>query len=77
MKIKIIFFASLSDFTGRNEMELENCHVVSQVIENLNLKFSGLSKLNFAIAVNKSIVGNNHPLSNGDVVALMPPFSGG
>jgi molybdopterin converting factor small subunit len=29
------------------------------------------------MAVNRSIVHENTPLAPGDVIALMPPFSGG
>ncbi|HMT28103.1 MAG TPA: MoaD/ThiS family protein [Bacteroidia bacterium] len=77
MTIKIIFFASLADFTGKQEMELENCSSVSQLNEILNEKFAGFSNQKFAIAVNKLIVNDNLVFSDGDIVALLPPFSGG
>ena len=39
--------------------------------------YPSITQYNFSIAVNHAIVNQNVELKNGDVIALMPPFSGG
>jgi molybdopterin synthase sulfur carrier subunit len=43
----------------------------------LNREFPNLGKLNYAIAVNHKLINGNFLLADGDVVAILPPFSGG
>ena len=45
--------------------------------ELLKVNCPSIVKHNFSVAVNHAIVNQNVTLKNGDVIALMPPFSGG
>ncbi len=80
MKITILFFGILKDIVGENSIELP----IKKNTSIINLKtglledYKKLNKYNnFSVAVNEAYVEANYILKNGDVVALIPPVSGG
>jgi len=74
-RIKIISFGRLKEILGSDfEAEAENTDIL---MHQLNERFSLLKDLKLRIAVNQKIISENSPLHNNDVVALMPPYSGG
>lgn len=77
MKVQVLFFASVKEFVRADSIELSNCSSLSEVKSKLTDVFPGIEQLSFAFAVNNSIQHADKPLKNGDVVALLPPFSGG
>jgi sulfur-carrier protein len=73
--IKIISFGRLKEILGSDfETEAEN---MEGLLNQLNEKFAQLKDLKLRIAVNQKIITGNTELNNNDVVALMPPYSGG
>jgi molybdopterin synthase sulfur carrier subunit len=54
-----------------------NAHDIESLKTALLHKFPGLSDKKFEIAVNKKLVSDNQTLTQHDIVALMPPYSGG
>ena len=73
--IKIISFGRLKEILGSDfELEAENS---DELLNQLNEKFPQLEDLKLRIAVNQTIISENTELKNNDVVALMPPYSGG
>jgi len=73
--IKIISFGRLKEILGSDlELEAENS---DGLLNQLNEKFPQLKNLKLRIAVNQTIISENTDLKNNDVVALMPPYSGG
>ena len=73
--IKIISFGRLKEILGSDfEWEAENS---DELLNQLNEKFPLLKDLKLRIAVNQTIISENTELKNNDVVALMPPYSGG
>lgn len=73
--IKIISFGRLKEILGSDlELEAENS---AELLNQLNEKFPELEDLKLRIVVNQSIISENTELKNNDVVALMPPYSGG
>jgi len=73
--IKIISFGRLKEIIGLDfECEAEN---TDRMLAQLNDKFPDLKELKLRIAVNEKIISGNTELNNNDVVALMPPYSGG
>lgn len=80
MKIKTLFFGITTDLVGASELEI-------QVDENISItdfksllkdKFSSLKNINsYAIAVNEEYAEAGTVLKEGDVVAVIPPVSGG
>ncbi|MCW3166930.1 MoaD/ThiS family protein [Chryseobacterium sp. 09-1422] len=75
MEIKVISFGQIAEITGKEFM------VKAADLDSLKLyliqKFPELSDRKFAFAVNKKLVQENIILNQNDVVALMPPYSGG
>jgi len=74
-EIKIIAFGQIAEITGK-ELILKAADLDS-LKRNLLQKFPELSDKKMAFAVNRKLVENNITLNENDVVALMPPYSGG
>lgn len=73
--IKIISFGRLKEILGSDcEFEAEN---TDQLLNKLYEKFPDLKELKLKMAVNQKMISTNAELKNNDVVALMPPYSGG
>lgn len=80
MNIKTLFFGITTDFVGASEIQIE-------VVENTSIKefksvlkerFAQLENINtYAIAVNEAYATDDFLLKLGDVVAIIPPVSGG
>jgi len=80
MTIKILFFGITSDLMQRSSMEIEfqkntsvNDLKLFLIEKNQNLKNID----EFAIAVNEEYANNDLMLNNNDIVAIIPPVSGG
>jgi MoaE-MoaD fusion protein len=76
MRIRVRLFAGLRERvgTGENEMELPEGARASEVWELLQV---GPEPQGLAYAVNREYVDRNHPLADGDELAIIPPVSGG
>ncbi|MEJ5172795.1 MAG: molybdopterin converting factor subunit 1 [Hydrogenothermaceae bacterium] len=80
MKIKVLYFSSLKDRIGKSSEDIE---INGNSLEELKDKIIQLhpdisdyiSKIMFA--VNEEYVSTDVILKEGDVVALIPPVSGG
>lgn len=80
MKITILLFGIVKDIAGTSTLEIENeeINTVLSVKVFLVKKFPELEKYpNFSIAVNEAYEEDNYTLQPGDVVAIIPPVSGG
>lgn len=75
MEIKIIAFGQISEITGK-ELTFVSSDLFS-LRAGLLEKFPELAERKFIFAVNKKLVHGNITLQQDDVVALMPPYSGG
>ena len=75
--MQLLFFGSLTDIAGKSGIELAPVSNTEELKEELFGRFPQLKKQSFVIAVNKKVVIENTSLAENDVVALMPPFSGG
>jgi len=80
MKIQVLFFGITTDLAGKSSISLtvsENT-TVYELKEILKLNYPNLKNIHdFAIAVNETYADNNLDLSEGNVVAIIPPVSGG
>ena len=80
MKIKTLFFGITTDLVGASTVEIEieentSVETFKAVLQN---KFINLEKINsYAIAVNETYADDTYLLKAGDVVAVIPPVSGG
>lgn len=80
MKIKTLFFGITRDIVnnGSIEFELSKGMTIDKFQNFLLEKYSDLKDIeNYAFAVNEEYVTNEYLLKEGDVIAVIPPVSGG
>lgn len=80
MKIYFLFFGVARDLTAIRElpMELPDGLTVGEVRKVLSERYKGMdASLGYAVAVNEQLVSDPEFLHDGDVVAILPPVSGG
>ncbi|MEO8085937.1 MAG: MoaD/ThiS family protein [Bacteroidota bacterium] len=75
--MQLLFFGSLTDIAGKADFDLSKIENTDQLKVTLFRHYPELANHSFLIAVNKKVQNGNVELKNEDVVALMPPFSGG
>lgn len=80
MNIKTLFFGITADLVQNSELQIsvdENCSI-AKFKSILKEKHPQLENLNsYAIAVNEEYTEDDLTLKNGDIVAIIPPVSGG
>jgi sulfur-carrier protein len=79
--LRVRYFASIREFTGLKEEQLEvqegsTAEALKRRVQGLHASLKG-QEGNILVAVNGSFVEPNHVLKMGDEVALFPPVSGG
>lgn len=77
MAIEILFFGSLTDATAVGRLIVEDVSDTGQLKSYLEEKYPALRSARYFIAVNQRVIQQAVSLQPGDIVALMPPFSGG
>ncbi len=80
MDIQILFFGITKDFVGSHTIlfKLHNKTTVKELKDQLILDYSSLKNIHeFAIAVNEEYAEDEVTLKGGDIVAIIPPVSGG
>lgn len=79
MKIRALFFASLREQAGcdRLELELDDGVSVRELAATLEDRLDGLRLAGSLCAVNERYAAPDAELRGGDVVAFLPPVSGG
>lgn len=77
MEIKVLFFGILSEVAGTGFKHYSGAKSLSDLKMRITDDFPEIVHYNYRIAVNSQIVEEEHPLSEGDEVAFLPPFAGG
>jgi molybdopterin synthase sulfur carrier subunit len=82
MTVRILYFAGLRDALGMAEETLELPPAVSTVgalTEHLARRHRAYAerRAHVRIARNEAFAGDDEPIAEGDVVALIPPVAGG
>jgi molybdopterin converting factor subunit 1 len=80
MKIQLLLFGITTDLLGTSSLRisLEKHTSIKELKENLLSTYPQLEKINsYAIAVNETYASNEMVLNENDVVAIIPPVSGG
>lgn len=76
--IRILFFAHLREETGQSEVEIEGAGKTIEQIKKEVVEQFHASRLDSAMtAVNEEFVPEDYRVKEGDVVAFIPPVSGG
>ena len=81
MRLRVRYFASIREFTGLKEEQLEvpegsTAEAVKREVQEIHTSLEG-QEGNILVAVNGSFVEPKRVLKVGDEVALFPPVSGG
>lgn len=80
MKITILFFGITTDLLNLNSIEftIKTKNTIGNLKTELQEKYPQLTRINsYAIAVNETYATNGVVLKEGDIVAIIPPVSGG
>lgn len=77
MKIRLLLFGYLAEQAGSAEMELSGFNDTDSLMKKLMADFPAIKNSKFLISVDKKIIKTNAKLTDGNVVALLPPFAGG
>ncbi len=79
MKIQVLLFGILKDLIDETKLkiDLDKSITIFEFKELLVEKYSNIKSYNFSVAVNEVYQQDTYLLKNGDVVALIPPVSGG
>lgn len=73
--IKVVAFGKIKEILGA-DIEVDAKDTI-ELLGKLRKDYPSLSYLQFKIAVNNTIVSENSELRSNDMVALVPPYSGG
>jgi len=81
LKVKILYFSSIKDKIKKREeiLEIPENTTVYQLVKILEKKYPDISDPlhTVMIAVNEEYVDNETELKEGDIIAIIPPVSGG
>ncbi|ANB55604.1 molybdopterin converting factor, subunit 1 [Anoxybacillus sp. B7M1] len=75
--ITLLFFASLKEAVGNGQMSIAYEPItIEQLKRQIEVKY-GVNLQNVMVAVNEEYAQENQRLQPGDVIAFIPPVSGG
>lgn len=80
MKINTLFFGIAKDLVGKDQIhfDLDEKATIQNFEDLLKTHYADLKDIqNFTFAVNEVYVDRSYSLKENDVVALLPPVSGG
>lgn len=79
MTVKVLLFASARRLAGAAELSFEAPAGAraEDVLEDPRLAALAPHRASLRLAVNEEFVAGGHALKDGDVVAVLPPVSGG
>ena len=77
MEVKVLFFGVLAEVTGTNCKYYLNVKSIGDLLLRIRDDFPEVAHYNFRISHNSEIIDNDPQLSDGDEIALLPPFAGG
>jgi len=81
VRVKVLFFGTLKDITGRAQdaLELNEGATAGSVFEHYAGRFPPIAALSDSIVIarNHTFAPRSTPVAEGDEIALLPPVSGG
>jgi len=77
MDVKVLFFGVLAEVTGTSFLYFSGVRTLSDLRQRITDRHPEIVHYNFRIAVNSLFTDDDCALSDGDEVALLPPFAGG
>lgn len=77
MKITLLAFGQIEEIIQKGETTFFDVSDTESLKNKLASMYPKIEHIPYQVSVNKTIVNGNHKLTEGDEVALLPPFSGG
>jgi molybdopterin synthase sulfur carrier subunit len=77
MEIHLLAFGQIAEIMGKSAWKMDGLKDTDTLIEKLEMQFPALVKMKYSIAVNKKVIQENTAINENDMIALLPPFSGG
>ncbi|WP_231460285.1 MULTISPECIES: MoaD/ThiS family protein [unclassified Pedobacter] len=77
MEINILSFGKIAEIMTITSLKTDEPMDTDGLKLQLEESYPALKTIKYKLALNKQIVQQNRKLLSGDVVAIMPPFSGG
>ncbi len=77
MEIKVLFFGEATDRVGCSALVVKDILTTNALKSFLLKTYPHLMGLKFGLALNKRLVLEDLQLKDQDVIAILPPFSGG
>lgn len=76
--ITVLFFAHLKELVGKEKITLDIAPISIKELKNVLANSYNLSSLdNNLLAINEEYGSDSDIVNNGDIVAVIPPVSGG
>ena len=77
MEISVMAFGQIADIFGSRKLQLKNISSTDELKNKIENEFPDLKKMNYLVAVDHNIFQYDTIISDKNVIALLPPFSGG
>ncbi len=76
-QIEVLTFGAITDITGKKNFFMNEVGDTEMLIKALEEEYPLLKTIQYAIAVDKEIIQQHTVLKENEIVAILPPFSGG
>ena len=80
MEITVKYFGIIADYIQKKYEVFfidEESNTLKKLQLKIEMKYPKILVINYSIAVNKKFLQNDILLKNNDIIAFLPPFSGG
>ena len=77
MNIEIISFGKIAELISSQKMQISDIKDTDELQTYLENSYPALSGMKYKLALNKNIIQSTQKIKDQDVIAIMPPFSGG
>jgi molybdopterin synthase sulfur carrier subunit len=77
MEIKVLYFGQAADITHKSEQKILSITSTTALNQYLQHEYAGLKKLPYRLSLNHIVISEETILKDGDIVGVLPPFSGG
>lgn len=75
--VNVTFYGVLAELAQKPSISLHGVSNTDELKQQLLQQYPDMAKHNFIVAVNNQLINKNTSITNGDQIAVMPPFSGG
>lgn len=77
MEIKVQFFGVIAEVVNKKTLAIQDVKNVEELKRHLVKQHPELQRYLYRVFVNKELISGDKSLSDGDEVAMIPPFVGG